>query len=98
MTVQFARFTAEERAHVDDIVTRAQSRYRAAGIAAPARLELIMDLAAVHARCPLRLAEMAAADDADLMHDIIGIRRHLDRRTGELRRFAPRFARATRQQ
>jgi hypothetical protein len=54
-----------------------------------------MDLEACHSTCPLDLDRMLTAKQSDLMHDIGGIRRHLDRDTGELRDcFVPRFAAA----
>lgn len=57
------------------------------------RQTITMDLSAVHAHTPLRLEALAEADDADFAHDIFGIRRHLNRETGELERgFHPRLA------
>ncbi|MCO8028506.1 hypothetical protein NI454_00925 [Brevundimonas diminuta] len=50
------------------------------------RLSTTMDLTAVHANgCPLDLAKLAAADNFNLLHDVFGIARHLDRKTGKLR-------------
>lgn len=56
--------------------------------------ELSMDMAATHANgCPLDLARMVTGSIFDVMHDVIGIRAHLDRDTGQLRDlFRPRFA------
>jgi hypothetical protein len=52
-----------------------------------------MDITACHANgCRLDLAALAAADDSDFNHDVFGIRRHIDRSTGELMDcFVPRF-------
>jgi hypothetical protein len=51
-----------------------------------------MDLEVVHAREGLRLRELLAADRYEFGHDVFGIRRNLDRDTGELRDFfSPRF-------
>lgn len=57
-----------------------------------ARQALTMDLTACHANgCPVNLARLLDADDATFGHDITGIQRHIDRRTGKLRRaFGPR--------
>jgi len=57
-------------------------------------MSLDMDLTACHTHgCPLDLDHMAQASRADLMHDIAGIHRHLDRTTGQLQDcFVPRFA------
>lgn len=54
-----------------------------------------MDIIAVHANgMPLRLRELADADDFNFTHDVFGIFNHIDRNTGKLTRFfVPRFAR-----
>jgi hypothetical protein len=59
---------------------------------ARSKLEVVMDLSAAHNACPLKLAELLGADDMNFAHDIGGIGRHLDRRTGELADFTPRYA------
>jgi hypothetical protein len=58
------------------------------------RATVMMDIEAAHCNgCPLRLAEMLVAEDADFLHDVAGIRAHLNRQTGELEDcFSPRFA------
>lgn len=57
------------------------------------RTEIEMDLCAAHNTCPLKLGELLAADDFNFAHDVFGIRRHLDRGTGELKDFfSPRFS------
>lgn len=52
------------------------------------------DIDATHrCGCALRLADLLAADDLNFSHDIGGIVRHLDRKTGKLGgNFLPRFA------
>lgn len=57
-----------------------------------ARQALTMDLTACHANgCPVDLAKLLDADDVTFGHDITGIQKHIDRRTGRLRRaFGPR--------
>jgi hypothetical protein len=57
-------------------------------------LDLNMDLTATHLNgCPLKLQELLEADDFNLIHDVFGIHRHLDRNTGKLKNcFLPRFA------
>ena len=43
--------------------------------------------------CPLDLQRLLEADDFNFLHDILGIQRHIDTSTGELRDFfVPRFA------
>ena len=58
------------------------------------RLSLHLDVAACHLNGnPLRLAELLNASEFDLMHDVCGIVRHLDRYTGQLGDcFSPRFS------
>ena len=57
-------------------------------------MTLTMDLTACHRNgCPLKLAELAAADTPNFIHDVAGIAQHIDRVTGELRDcFVPRYA------
>jgi hypothetical protein len=57
-----------------------------------------MDLAACHCNgTPLLLAELLTADDFNFAHDVFGIRRNLDRRTGKLlNHFHPRYAKPER--
>lgn len=94
MAVTFAKFTETESDAVDRIVARARRLdvYRGLGASS-----VSMDLAAVHAHTPLKLAELAEADDSNFLHDMTGIAFHLDRRTGELTdNFLPRYADLTR--
>ncbi|MHB1952215.1 MAG: DUF6874 family protein [Sulfobacillus sp.] len=91
--VEFAEFSPEEQQVVNQIVARAAKMKGLRG-ARLDRLSLEMDLAAVHVHTPLRLADFLAADDFDFNHDVWGIQRHIDRKTGLLMdHFFPRFAR-----
>ena len=56
-------------------------------------MDLQMDLEAYHCNGnPLRLHDLLNADDFNLMHDVVGISRHIDRETGKLQNyFLPRF-------
>lgn len=91
--IEFATFTDEEQKHVTAIVARALPLLRASGIRSVDRMSLTMDLSAVHAKVPLRLAELANADNGNFGHDVAGIIGHLNRQTGELDDcFLPRFA------
>lgn len=58
------------------------------------RTEAAMDLTATHANgCPLKLEALLAAEPFDFAHDVFGIRRHLNRATGQLENFfVPRYA------
>jgi hypothetical protein len=57
----------------------------------------MMDITAIHCNgTPLRLADLAAADDFGFFHDVYGINRHIDRDTGTLTGFfLPRFCAPT---
>lgn len=56
--------------------------------------DAMMDITVTHCNgCPLKLADLLAADDFNFSHDIYGIRRHLNRDTGKLEdHFLPRFS------
>lgn len=58
------------------------------------RLFIAMDIEAVHCNgCPLHLDALLQARAGDFMHDVLGIVRHIDRRTGRLDGFfMPRCA------
>jgi len=57
------------------------------------RLTVLLDVTTCHSQGqPLRLDDLLGADDFNFMHDIGGINRHLDRKTGQLLDgFRPRF-------
>lgn len=57
-------------------------------------MDIAMDVTACHANGnPLRLEALRDADDFNFTHDVLGIRRHLDRNTGKLGDFfSPRFS------
>lgn len=88
----FAPLTADEEIAVRRIIDRVVPLFDEAGVEVTP-LTVRMDLTCVHARTPLRFAEMADADDFNLSHDVFGIWRHLNRQTGDLGGFfLPRFA------
>jgi len=101
MTINFDA-TADDAALISDIVDRwcgLAEKYRAASPASEFpkvdKRSLSMDLTACHLNgTPLKLEELLEADDFNFIHDVGGIRRHMDRRTGKLTDcFLPRFAR-----
>lgn len=57
----------------------------------------IMDINACHSNgCPLFLDELLKSDNSNFGHDVFGIRRHINRETGQLEGcFLPRFAMPT---
>lgn len=58
------------------------------------RMTATMDICATHANgCKLDLDALATSDHSNFCHDIFGIRRHMNRKTGHLENcFVPRFA------
>lgn len=82
----------EDAALIERITGRAVRLYAKAGHTIDG-LSMLMDVTATHANgCPLKLAELADADEFNFAHDIGGIVRHLDRETGHLGGcFLPRF-------
>ena len=58
-------------------------------------LDLSMDLTACHFKNPLDLEGLLFSRDGDFLHDVLGIRRHLNRTTFELEDcFVPRYSAA----
>ena len=53
-----------------------------------------MDIAACHANGnPLLLKKLLEANEYEFAHDVLGIRKHIDRKTGQLKDcFSPRFS------
>lgn len=74
---------------ISSIVTRAQQIEKSLDC-----LSLRMDLMACHANgCPMNFQKLLDADDFNFTHDVSGIMRHLNRKTGKLEDcFLPRFA------
>ncbi len=77
----------------DKIAYRAVSMAEKLGITL-IHIDVVMDLDACHSNgCPLKLAELLAADDFNFAHDVLGIKAHIDRKTGKLAScFLPRYA------
>jgi hypothetical protein len=78
------------------IVKRAERIARQHGIAFPSDRAARL-IALVHERHPIRLTDLAKAErDEDLAHDVFGILRNANRKTGELLHgFSPRYSRPT---
>jgi len=87
--INWNNLTADDHKQIQRIARRAPAIFPG-GID---HMSLTMDLGAAHLACPMRLAELADADDFNFAHDVGGIMRHLDRNTGELTDcFTPRYA------
>ncbi|HDR9163665.1 TPA: hypothetical protein QDB28_004069 [Burkholderia vietnamiensis] len=76
------------------VAKRYQTLLQSKGLPNVDMLELHMDLTACHANgCPMEWERLNAADDFTLAHDVGGIQRHINRRTGKLENcFLPRCA------
>lgn len=85
--------TDEQRDLIRKIAARADTEFFRPHSIDQSQMDTEMDLCAVIAQgCPLRLDELLAADLVNFAHDIGGIRRHIDRRTGQLGSgFCPRY-------
>jgi hypothetical protein len=57
-------------------------------------LEIEMDITACHANGnPLELRKLFGANDFEFAHDVLGIHKHIDHETGQLREcFLPRYS------
>jgi hypothetical protein len=76
--------SAPERRTIEAIVERAAVLFPDS-IKPRDRLDVTMDLIACHmVGCRLDLAKLLRANVLDFSHDVFGIRRHLNRETGEL--------------
>lgn len=87
------RVSREDDAIIQSLADRAVTTAQAAGVSYP-RMDAVMDLTACHANaCRLNLQALAIADAFTFAHDVLGIRRHLNRKTGKLENcFVPRLA------
>lgn len=83
----------EEARTINKIAHRAVALAADAGISYSI-MDADMDVTACHVNgCPLKLDALLVADEGNFAHDVFGIRRHIDRTTGELQDcFVPRYA------
>lgn len=90
--IAWEKCTRVECVLIGRIARRALAMMKERGIEAEFS-DLEMDITAVHVTSGLMLKKLESADDMNFAHDVCGIRRHLDRDTGELRNcFVPRCA------
>ena len=89
-----AEVSFERTREEDELMTKIAQRALGGCLSGCDLMEVEMDICATHANgCPLKLAELLAAEDFDFSHDMLGIRRHLNRETGKLEDcFLPRYA------
>ena len=85
--------SANDHAAIIEIVERAGNLADAMGVPFQG-LTTFMDLSATQNSTPMRLQDLLAFDDVDFAHDVWGIARHINRKTGDLEDcFLPRCAR-----
>ena len=84
----------EDVEKVVEIAKATISACKAYGIEHDNRTTVMMDLMACNANgCPLDWDRLLKFDDANLLHDVLGIRKHINRTTGKLEGcFVPRCA------
>ena len=87
------KVSSPEAKAIQKIAVRASALAKAYGLNYTV-LEADMDITACHANgCPLDISALLAADLANFSHDVMGIRRHINRKTGKLENcFVPRYA------
>lgn len=87
--------TPEESTLIKKIAERADREiFNKPRMSKQTQMDTIMDLSATIAQgCPLKLQALLDADGFNFAHDVCGIRRHINRTTGQLENcFLPRFA------
>lgn len=91
--VDFGNCTKAEEGTISKIVKRAHAFYGGK----IDTLSFNMDIHAVHAKEPLRLKAWLMADNFNFLHDVSGIIRFMDRKTGLLPEwFSPRYSKQNR--
>ena len=89
------KVTATERKLIERIADRYVVEFQAGSNLGVEKLDVVMDLELVHSNCyRLALEELWLANQFNFLHDVGGIRRNLNRKTGQLENcFRPRFIR-----
>ena len=82
----------EEFELIAKIAQRAVNLAKKQGVEIDSLLTFV-DICLVHEKTPLNLQALLDANDGNFGHDVFGIRRHINRETGELGDFfVPRYA------
>lgn len=82
--MNLANLTRDQHLLISKIADRAiNDVFQPQGVAVQ-KLDVMMDLEATYAVCPLDLEKLNDFDRGNFGHDIAGIYRHLNRETGEL--------------
>lgn len=86
--IDWTKISKEDELLIRDICRRVRDE----GIPGLDMLNVSMDISAAHLECPLNLQGLKDSDLGDLLHDVCGIVKHIDRRTGAMRDFfVPRY-------
>lgn len=89
--MKFSHLTEREQDLLDEIADRVKAVLPYTRLS---RFMITNDVGNLHLNgCPLDLEAMAKGRATDLVHDVFGIHRHFNRKTGQLENcFLPRFA------
>lgn len=93
--IDFDRIPIEDRATIVQIAYRASGALRRSGYAINSDLtrRMALDVANAHiSGRPLDLERLFQAPEAELVSDVLGIQHSIDRQTGKLGGFYPRYA------
>lgn len=90
--IDWTKTTKKDGALIHKIGVRAVKRALELG-AEIDLLDMTMDISACHLSNPLKLQELLDADNSNFCHDVFGIRKEVNRNTGELMNgFSPRYS------
>lgn len=94
MSIDWGKTTQEDQDVIAAIAERAESLGLNLHDDPGDELGLNMDIEAAHMHCPLRLQELYECENTfSFTHDIMGIQKNLNRKTGRLENFfRPRFS------
>jgi len=86
--------TLKDRHLIEKIADRAVERIATLNVGLYRHNYCVYELTITHLNgCPLNLQKLLKAPNFDFLHDILGIRKNIDKRTGKLRNcFLPRSA------
>ena len=97
MNINWNKISRDEMDLINKIADRGIAMTKKLGGSDLNKMDVAMDLSAAHITCPLNLNEFLNAKDGDFGHDFYGIRRYINRHTGQLGCFLPRCAAAQRE-
>ena len=91
--IEWAKISRDDVLIIEKIASRFHDYIMDGIIKRTKKSTIMMDVSAAHIKYPLDLEGLLNAEDFDFIHDVAGINRHIDRKTGDLKDcFLPRFA------